>query len=93
MSGAAWLKGVAGVGALAAGDRALLVDDWVQTGSQARAVGDLVARLRASLVGISVLVDEASDGARAGLPPVRSIVSFEDLPPDESPPATRDRQD
>jgi adenine phosphoribosyltransferase len=72
--------------ALAPGDRALLVDDWIQTGSRARAVGDLVARLGATLVGMSVLVDQANEGVRASLPPIRSIVSIDDLPPDESAP-------
>jgi adenine phosphoribosyltransferase len=70
--------------ALAAGDRVLLVDDWIETGSQARAVGQLAARLGATLAGISVLVDQAPQGARPGLPPVRSIVSFADLPVDDT---------
>lgn len=66
--------------ALATGDRALLVDDWIETGSQARAVARLVARLGAELAGISVLVDQNDD--HAGLPPVTSVVRFADLPPD-----------
>jgi adenine phosphoribosyltransferase len=70
--------------ALAAGDRALLVDDWIETGSQAHAAGRLVARLGATLAGISVLVDHAPHEARPGLPPVRSIVSAADLPADDT---------
>jgi adenine phosphoribosyltransferase len=64
------------------GDRVLLVDDWVETGSQARATAALIAACGGHLIGISVMVDQLSDNARTSLPPVRSLVSRTDLPPD-----------
>lgn len=72
---------------LDAGDRVVLVDDWIETGNQARAVGRLVGRLGATLAGISVIVDQVRDELRSGLPPVRSIVSSAELPVDAGPPA------
>ena len=41
-------------------DRLLLVDDWVETGSQARTVSSLVTFLGGTLVGVSAIVDHAS---------------------------------
>jgi adenine phosphoribosyltransferase len=64
----------------AAGQRIALVDDWIETGSQARATAQLIDRCGARLVAIAVIVDEAADGARANLPPIRSIVGAADLP-------------
>ena len=52
---------------LAAGDRALLVDDWVTTGSSARAVRELVDAAGATYVGASVLVNKAGDDTIAEL--------------------------
>ncbi|MGH2516124.1 MAG: phosphoribosyltransferase family protein [Ktedonobacterales bacterium] len=66
--------------AVKAGDRVLLVDDWVETGSQACAVATLIAACGGQLVGISVMVDQLSDSARTTLPPVQSLVSSADLP-------------
>jgi adenine phosphoribosyltransferase len=50
--------------ALRTDDRLLLVDDWIQTGSQARTVAHLVSRAGATLVGVSVLVDDTTDQVR-----------------------------
>ncbi len=66
--------------AISADDRILLVDDWIETGSQARAVAALIADCSGRLVGISVIVDQLAEVARAALPPVHSIVLSSDLP-------------
>ncbi|MFT7712175.1 phosphoribosyltransferase family protein [Clavibacter tessellarius] len=63
----------------APGHRAGLVDDWIETGSQAQAAQRLVADAGAELVAVAVIVDEAGAEARAPLPPIRSIVTAEDL--------------
>ncbi len=63
-----------------AGDRILLVDDWIESGSQALAARDLVVRCGGVLVGIAVLVDQLDPGVRADLPPVRGLVDAADLP-------------
>ncbi|MDQ1437647.1 MAG: adenine phosphoribosyltransferase [Acidimicrobiaceae bacterium] len=64
--------------AIRPGDRLLLVDDWIQTGSQARTVSRLVHRLGGSLVGVSVLVDDTTDSVRRDLGVV-SVVRSSDL--------------
>lgn len=64
-----------------AGDRVLLVDDWVEVGAQAVAARALVEQCGAQLVGLSVVVDQASDDARAALPPVEGIVAAAALGP------------
>lgn len=70
--------------AISATDDVLLVDDWIETGSQALAVKRLVEACGGQLVGISVLVDQLGEHARALLPPVRSIVDARSLPPDDA---------
>ena len=49
------------------GDRAVLVDDWIETGSQARAVASLVQRLGGAVIGTSVLVDDTTEAVRSEL--------------------------
>ena len=66
--------------AIQPGDRLLLVDDWIETGSQARTVRRLIERMGASLAGVSVLVDDTSDDVRNDLN-VRSLVRSAELPP------------
>ncbi|MEJ6543695.1 hypothetical protein PQI65_10900 [Brachybacterium paraconglomeratum] len=60
--------------------RVALVDDWVETASQAIAARQLIKQTGAGLVNVTVIVDEASAEARMSLPVVRSIVSGDDLP-------------
>jgi adenine phosphoribosyltransferase len=67
-------------GAIAAGERLLLVDDWIETGSQASAVARLVRASSADLVGITVMVDQLPDETAKSLPPVHALVQFDDLP-------------
>ena len=66
--------------ALAAGDRVVLVDDWIQTGSQAQAVQSLIAECGATLVACSVIVDELTDQRRPEIAPVHRIVRAAELP-------------
>lgn len=65
---------------LGPGVRVALVDDWVETGSQAMAARRLIEETGAQLVNVTVIVDEASPEARASLPAIRSILSGNDLP-------------
>ena len=62
---------------VAPGDRLLLVDDWIETGSQALAVRDLLVAAGADLVGCAVVVDQFRS---PGLLPVHALVTAEDLP-------------
>jgi len=64
---------------LSDGQRVVLVDDWIETGSQAIAAQQLVAQCGAELVAVAVIVDEANPAARAALPPVRSLVRAPEL--------------
>lgn len=62
------------------GQRVVLVDDWIETGSQAMTAGELISSCGASLVSIAVVIDETSAGPRAGLPPVQSLLLGKELP-------------
>jgi adenine phosphoribosyltransferase len=63
-------------------DRVLLVDDWIEQGSQARAARELIEDSGALLVGVAVLVDQLDDAARNRLPSVTCVVRAADLPSD-----------
>lgn len=62
------------------GDRLLLIDDWIETGSQARTVARLVSNLGASIVGVSCVIDHTNDETREE----RGLVGL--LPTTELPP-------
>ncbi len=47
-------------------DRVVLVDDWFETGAQALAARQLIESTGATLVGMSIVVDDLSDEARDG---------------------------
>lgn len=64
---------------LAIDDRVLLVDDWVETGSQATAVQTLITRCGAHLVGVAALVDDCPDHVRQQLG-LRALLRSSDLP-------------
>lgn len=68
--------------AIREGDRLLLVGDWIETGSQARTVAALVAGQGATVVGVSVLVDDTSEEVREQLNLIGVLRSSE-LPPDD----------
>ncbi|MCM6763094.1 adenine phosphoribosyltransferase [Rathayibacter sp. ZW T2_19] len=59
---------------LGPGDRVLLVDDWIETGTQAAACRRLVELAGAEWVGAAVVVDGLEDDARRADLRVRSLV-------------------
>jgi adenine phosphoribosyltransferase len=59
---------------LGSGDRVLLVDDWIETGTQASACRRLVELAGAAWVGAAVVVDGLEDDARRADLRVRSLV-------------------
>ena len=61
------------------GDVVLLVDDWAERGSQAVAARQLVELCGAHFAGVSILVDELEDEARAKLGRVTSLVRASEL--------------
>jgi adenine phosphoribosyltransferase len=63
-------------------DNVLLVNDWIERGSQASAACELIERCGGVLAGIAVMIDQLGDDLRAGLPEVTRLVSADDLPPD-----------
>ncbi|MCE7005221.1 phosphoribosyltransferase [Kibdelosporangium philippinense] len=65
--------------ALAPGDRVLMVDDWIETGSQAIAAQSMIAECGATLVGIAVVIDGLPDARRALLPPVHGLARQDSL--------------
>ena len=61
-------------------DRVLLVDDWIETGSQATAIPAAVVKIGATtLVGTSVIVNQAPDSVRESLNVV-SLLRYHELP-------------
>ena len=62
------------------GDRLLLVDDWIERGSQATAARNLIEACGGVLAGIAVIVDQLDDHDRVGLPVITSILAASDLP-------------
>ena len=67
--------------ALTSADRVLLVDDWVETASQALAARWLIENAGAQWAGLSVLVDQAEPATRELLEPLYAVVEFGALPP------------
>jgi adenine phosphoribosyltransferase len=59
-------------------DRVLIVDDWVTTGAQARALRTLVGSLGATVVGMAAIVDESPRDIAADLR-IRSLLTGADL--------------
>lgn len=60
-------------------DRVLLVDDWIETGSQATAIADAIEQMGASIVGTSVIIDQAPSSIRAALNVV-GLLRHDELP-------------
>jgi adenine phosphoribosyltransferase len=52
--------------ALSPGDAVLLVDDWIETGNQARAAMGLIEACGAGLIGVATVVRQASPDAVQG---------------------------
>ena len=61
-------------------DRVVLVDDWAERGTQARAARELVEASGATYLGLSVIVDQLDPDARARLDPVVAIMTADELP-------------
>ena len=62
------------------GDRILLVDDWIESGSQATAARELIEACGGVLAGVAVMVDQLDDAQRAKVPAITSILTARDLP-------------
>jgi adenine phosphoribosyltransferase len=67
--------------ALATGERVLLVDDWIETGSQATAAKRLVEACGAELVGVAVVVRELAVERAAGLGSLHWLIASDELDP------------
>lgn len=65
---------------LSSEDRVVLVDDWIETGSQGRAVKAAIEQCGAELIGTSVVVDDTTAAVRADLN-VIALVTSADLGP------------
>ncbi|MBN2177499.1 MAG: hypothetical protein JW722_07565 [Demequinaceae bacterium] len=63
-------------------DRVVLVDDWVERGSQARAARSLVERTGATWLGTVAMVDDTDAETREDIGPFRSLIRSSDLGPD-----------
>lgn len=61
-------------------DRVVLVDDWIETGSQARTVKGMVEECGASWVGCSVIVDQLAEESRRALGTVSALLAARELP-------------
>ncbi|MEV5528534.1 phosphoribosyltransferase family protein [Streptomyces prunicolor] len=66
---------------LGPGDRVLLVDDWIETGSQAAAVRSMVEECGSTWVGCSVIVDQLAGAPNNALSTVRGLLTAQELPP------------
>jgi adenine phosphoribosyltransferase len=67
--------------ALTPSDVVLVVDDWIESGSQAFAARRLIDDCGARYVGLSVLVDQSDDDSRREVAPVAAVVAYDALPP------------
>jgi adenine phosphoribosyltransferase len=64
---------------LRSSDRAILVDDWIETGGQALGAQELVAKAGLTWLGLAVLVDGLSAPALRRRLTVRSLLHVRDL--------------
>ncbi|WP_033343435.1 phosphoribosyltransferase family protein [Catenuloplanes japonicus] len=60
------------------GDRALIVDDWITTGGQSRALGEIIAACGAVTIGTAAIVAECTTEVATALR-VRSLLRAEQL--------------
>jgi adenine phosphoribosyltransferase len=74
--------------ALVPQDRVLLVDDWIETGSQARAARSLIEECGARLVGVATVVTELETGEEARLGRLHSLVRADRLAWDKASPSS-----
>jgi adenine phosphoribosyltransferase len=64
---------------LSPGARVLVVDDWVETGSQFRAARTLLERAGGAVIGASVVVDEAAPALHPALGKFTALIRAADL--------------
>jgi adenine phosphoribosyltransferase len=60
-------------------DRVLLIDDWFETGSQAKAAKQLIEACGARLLGAAVIVDQLSEDARPLLGRIHALLRADEL--------------
>jgi adenine phosphoribosyltransferase len=65
--------------ALGTEDRVVLVDDWYETGAQALAARELIEATGATMVGMSIVVDDLSDEARERLGRLHALLRADAL--------------
>jgi adenine phosphoribosyltransferase len=68
--------------AVSSNDRVLLVDDWVEIGSQALTAKALIEEAGAAYAGCSVIVDDTDSDVRRRLAPFAALVHVGALGPD-----------
>jgi adenine phosphoribosyltransferase len=68
---------------LGAADRVAVVDDWAETGSQARAARWLIEDCGAEYAGLSLLVNQLAPDVEETLAPVHFVVRAEDVRGDD----------
>jgi adenine phosphoribosyltransferase len=61
--------------ALTDGDRVLLVDDWIETGSQAAGASTVVEECGATFLGVAAIVDQLPRDRRTALVHVHTLLS------------------
>jgi adenine phosphoribosyltransferase len=64
---------------LSAEDRVVLVDDWYETGAQALAARHLIEGTGATLLGMSIIVDDLSDEVRERLGRLHALIRADAL--------------
>jgi adenine phosphoribosyltransferase len=65
--------------ALGPDDRVVLVDDWYETGAQALAARELIESSGATMLGMSIVVDDLGDDVRARLGRLHSLLRADAL--------------
>ena len=68
--------------ALAAVDRAVIVDDWIETGNQTAPVRAFIEQAGAAYLGTTVIVDQLPVAVRRRLEPLHALLRADQLPPD-----------
>jgi adenine phosphoribosyltransferase len=66
-------------GALTPDDRVVLVDDWYETGAQALAARELIEATGATMLGMSIIVDDLSDDVRERLGRLHALLRADAL--------------
>jgi adenine phosphoribosyltransferase len=70
--------------AVSGSDRVVVVDDWLEIGSQAKAAVDLIRQASVDVVGVAVIVDDSDPAVDLQLPGFHSLIRVEPLGPSGS---------